>query len=60
MIMLVENLRKERITYDGWYIICKHSEDSVNHILPHCQGASKSIVGAFKMVQNTMDHIGYY
>jgi len=52
--LVVENLRRKRITYISWCFMCKHS------YLTTLTGSITSIMEAFKMVKDTMNYIGYY
>lgn len=38
-ILTMDNLRKQHVIVVDWYYMCKRNEESVNHLLLHCEVA---------------------
>uniref|UniRef100_A0A0V0HGV8 Putative ovule protein n=1 Tax=Solanum chacoense TaxID=4108 RepID=A0A0V0HGV8_SOLCH len=56
--LAAENMRKWRIRYVSWCFMCKNSREDMDHLLLHCQVASRFIVSDSEIVWTTVDYVG--
>jgi hypothetical protein len=40
-ILMIDNLRRQGLTLVNWCCLCKKSEETVNHLLIHCEFTSE-------------------